>query len=168
MFFLFKNSNLTQKTRGEIHLFMFWHSKSNHTWNWVNISLRRQTNIFFFLFMTLPAWLCGWRRINSSVCATNAEVSKHSWFGAVLQLLHSTTKHLSYKYPKGWLATAKLKPHSRFISLLFMLKIAFDNIKIEKWKVKVVSALQWLASPFNNTHHFKIYQNNKGWIKEMC
>ena len=86
----------------------------------------------FFLFMTLPAWLCGWRRINSSVCATNAEVSKHSWFGAVLQLLHSTTKHLSYKYPKGWLATAKLKPHSRFISLLFMLKIAFDNIKIEK------------------------------------
>ena len=28
-----------------------------------------------------------------------------------------------------------------------MLKKAFYNVKIEKWKVKVVSALQWLASP---------------------
>ena len=29
-----------------------------------------------------------------------------------------------------------------------MLKKAFYNVKIEKWKVKVVSALQWLASPW--------------------
>ena len=42
---------------------------------------------------------------------------------------------------KGWLAFAKLKPHSLFISLLSMLKKAFYNVK--KWKVKVVSALQW-------------------------
>ena len=43
---------------------------------------------------------------------------------------------------KGLLAIAKLKPISLFISLLLMLKKAFDNVKIEKWKVKVVSALQ--------------------------
>ena len=43
---------------------------------------------------------------------------------------------------KGWLAIAKLKPLSLFISLLSMPKKAFDNVKIEKWKVKVVSALQ--------------------------
>ena len=36
---------------------------------------------------------------------------------------------------KGWLAIAKLKPLSLFISLLSMPKKAFDN-------VKVVSALQ--------------------------
>ena len=43
---------------------------------------------------------------------------------------------------KGLLAIAKLKPLSLFISLLLMLKKALDNVKIEKWKVKVVSALQ--------------------------
>ena len=40
------------------------------------------------------------------------------------------------------LAIAKLKPLSLFISLLLMLKIALDNVKIGKWKVKVVPALQ--------------------------
>ena len=33
---------------------------------------------------------------------------------------------------KGWLAIAKLKPLSLFISLLSMPKKAFDNAKIEK------------------------------------
>ena len=33
---------------------------------------------------------------------------------------------------KGWLAIAKLKPRSLFISLLSMPKKAFDNVKIEK------------------------------------
>ena len=33
---------------------------------------------------------------------------------------------------KGWLAIAKLKPLSLFISLLLMLKKAFDNVKKEK------------------------------------
>ena len=33
---------------------------------------------------------------------------------------------------KGWLAIAKLKPLPLFISLLFMFKKAFDNVKIEK------------------------------------
>ena len=33
---------------------------------------------------------------------------------------------------KGWLAIAKLKPLSLFISLLSMPKKAFDNVKIEK------------------------------------
>ena len=45
-------------------------------------------------------------------------------------------------FEKGWLAIAKLKPLSLFISLLSMPQKAFDNVKIEKWKVKVVSALQ--------------------------
>ena len=36
------------------------------------------------------------------------------------------------KSEKGWLAIAKLKPHSLFISLLSMLKKAFYNVKIEK------------------------------------
>ena len=39
---------------------------------------------------------------------------------------------------KGWLAIAKLKSLSHFISLLLMLKKAFYNVKIEKLKVKVV------------------------------
>ena len=43
---------------------------------------------------------------------------------------------------KGWLAIAKLKPLSLSISPLSMPKKGFDNVKIEKWKVKVVSALQ--------------------------
>ena len=33
---------------------------------------------------------------------------------------------------KGWLAIAKLKSLSLFISLLLVLKKAFDNVKIEK------------------------------------
>ena len=33
-----------------------------------------------------------------------------------------------------------------------MRKKAFYNVKIEKWKVKVVLALQWLASPFDIFH----------------
>ena len=40
--------------------------------------------------------------------------------------------------PKGWLAIAKLKPLSLFISLLLMLKKTFGNVKLEKRKVKVV------------------------------
>ena len=35
-------------------------------------------------------------------------------------------------FSKGWLAIAKLKPLSLFISILLMLKKAFDNVKIEK------------------------------------
>ena len=42
---------------------------------------------------------------------------------------------------KGWLAIEKLKPLSFFISRLLMLRKALDNVKIGKWKVKVVSAL---------------------------
>ena len=123
MFYLFKNSHFTQWRGGGIPLFMFWHSKSNtlqlsqHKLKEANKYLLKT----FFLFWILPVWLCGWRCINSSVCATNAEVSKHSWFGAVLQLLHSTTKNPSHKYPN-----------------------------------------------FNNTHHFKIYQTNKGCTEEVC
>ena len=33
---------------------------------------------------------------------------------------------------KGWLAIAKLKPPSLFISLLYMLKKALDNVKMEE------------------------------------
>ena len=33
---------------------------------------------------------------------------------------------------KGWLAIAKLKPLSLFISLLSILKKAFDNVRQEK------------------------------------
>ena len=83
---------------------MFWHSKPNNTLQLSQHKLKEANKSYlttFFLFWTLPAWLCGWRCINSSVCATNSEVSKHSWFGAVLQLLHSTTKYLSYKYPNN-------------------------------------------------------------------
>ena len=36
------------------------------------------------------------------------------------------------KIQKGWLAIAKLKPLSLFISLLSIPKKAFDNVKIEK------------------------------------
>ena len=43
---------------------------------------------------------------------------------------------------KGWQAIAKLKPLSLFIFLLSMLIKALDNVKIGKWKVKVVTAFQ--------------------------
>ena len=43
---------------------------------------------------------------------------------------------------KGWLAIAKLKALSLFISLISMPKKAFDNVEIEKCKVKVVLAQQ--------------------------
>ena len=56
-------------------------------------------------------------------------------------LIQDMCIHLSV-LSKGWLAIAKLKPLSLFISLLSMPKKAFDNVKIEKRKVKVVSALQ--------------------------
>ena len=50
--------------------------------------------------------------------------------------LSATRKHCN----KSWPAIAKLKPLSIFISLLLMHEKAFDNVKIEKWKVKVVLA----------------------------
>ena len=61
---------------------------------------------------------------------------------------HSPKQSFAQKYPglvdtwisldcyieltKGWLAIAKLKPLSLFISLLIMPKKAFNNFKIEK------------------------------------
>ena len=42
------------------------------------------------------------------------------------------TNPLPHLMLKGWLAIAKLKPLSLFISLLLMLKKAFDNIELEK------------------------------------
>ena len=44
------------------------------------------------------------------------------------------------QFAKGWLAIAKLKPLSLFISLLSILKKAFENVKIVKRKVNVVLA----------------------------
>ena len=38
----------------------------------------------------------------------------------------------AFNATKGWLAIAKLKPLSLFISLLLMLKKALDNVKMEK------------------------------------
>ena len=42
------------------------------------------------------------------------------------------TKDRNYFRGKGWLAIAKLKPLSLFISLLLMLKKALDNVNMEK------------------------------------
>ena len=50
---------------------------------------------------------------------TASQVVNHVWFDDVC-------------LPKGWLAIAKLKSLSLFISLLIMLKKAFDNNKKEK------------------------------------
>jgi len=46
--------------------------------------------------------------------------------------LHHYDTHTVGLPQKGWLAIAKLKPLSLFISLLSMPKKAFDNVKIEK------------------------------------
>ena len=58
--------------------------------------------------------------------------------GVNLMLLFSRLRLASLKVSnsKGWLAIAKLKPLSLFISLFLMLKKAPNNVKIEKWKVK--------------------------------
>ena len=40
--------------------------------------------------------------------------------------------HFINANPKGWLAIAKLKPLSLLISLLLMLKKAFDNVKMNE------------------------------------
>ena len=53
---------------------------------------------------------------------------------------HSLTARKGWKTSKGWLAIAKLKPLSLFISLVLMLQKVFDNVEIEKCKVKVVLA----------------------------
>ena len=50
-------------------------------------------------------------------------------FWLVFALLH---KNFYKEQTKGWLPIAKLKPLSLFISLLFMIRKAFDNVKIEK------------------------------------
>ena len=66
---------------------------------------------------------------SASACAASAPgpwSSSSKW-------VHSFENIKLGKLPrkKGWLATAKLKPLSLFISLLSMLKKAFDNVKIE-------------------------------------
>ena len=63
-------------------------------------------------------------------------------FCSSLHLRHKVRKEVMSIFRKGWLAIAKLKALSLFISVLSMVKKAFYNVKIEKWKVKVVSALQ--------------------------
>ena len=51
----------------------------------------------------------------------------------VLRIAFTTyLKERSIRCWKGWLAIAKLKPLSLFISVLLMLKKALDNVKIEK------------------------------------
>ena len=53
-----------------------------------------------------------------------------------------------WKRVKGWLAIAKLKPLSLFSSLFQHFQMLFKSSLMEKWKVKVVLAYQWLASPY--------------------
>ena len=65
------------------------------------------------------------------ICWTNFTFSLASYKGVVFFIGINIIS-------KGWLAIAKLKPLSLFISLLLMLKKAFYNVKIEKLKVKVV------------------------------
>ena len=95
VFFFLKTHTLHNKGGKKILCSCFGNPNLIIHCNWVNASLRRQTNLFwqlFSFFWTLPAWLCGWRCINSSVCATNAEVSKHSWLGD--PNLHFLLNHL--------------------------------------------------------------------------
>ena len=47
-------------------------------------------------------------------------------------ILNSLSFHSVSNFYKGWLAIAKLKLLSLFISLLFKLKKAFEIVKIEK------------------------------------
>ena len=49
-----------------------------------------------------------------------------------LDTIQGLSSMLALRSLKGWLAIGKLKPLSLFISLLLMLKKAFDNAKIEK------------------------------------
>ena len=74
------------------------------------------------------------------------EVWSRLWVWRLMELLGPNHgRHFEFEITstcKGWLAIAKLKPLSLFISLLLMPNEAFDNVKIEKWKVKVVPALQ--------------------------
>ena len=51
-------------------------------------------------------------------------------FRIILAILKRGTKIVAI--PKGWLAIAKLKPLSLFISLLSMIKKAFYNVEIAK------------------------------------
>ena len=55
-------------------------------------------------------------------------------FGSDVQkiIIISISRRAICEFLKGWLAIAKLKPLSLFISLLLMLKKAFDNVKIGK------------------------------------
>ena len=48
------------------------------------------------------------------------------------QIILNRTKLKDCNFHKGWLAIAKLKPLSLFISLFLILEKEFDNVKIEK------------------------------------
>ena len=53
----------------------------------------------------------------------NISMSKET---KLLDVLRSSFSMI-FRFLKGWLAIAKLKPHSLFVSLILMLKKAFDN-----------------------------------------
>ena len=57
----------------------------------------------------------------------------HQQTKSPVNLNHPESAHFGngFQTRKGWLAIAKIKPLSLFISLLLMLKKAFDNVKIE-------------------------------------
>ena len=64
VFFFLKTHTLHNKGGEKIPLFMFWHSKSNNTLQLSQHKLKEANKSYlttFFLFWTLPAWLCGGR-----------------------------------------------------------------------------------------------------------
>ena len=72
------------------------------------------------------AWFCRGITFVANLCtfkckifATGVNFSRNNTFSRIISR-------------KGWLAIAKLKSLSLFMSLLLMLKKAFDNVKIEQ------------------------------------
>ena len=78
-----------------------------------------------------------WKWKNQDVLWKCTFWMKCFWLKTSVSNVKGTTSTKKCFLYKGWLAIAKLKPLSLFISLLLMLKKSFDNVKIEKWKVKV-------------------------------
>ena len=70
---------------------------------------------------------------DSGVCSESSESSVNGGTG-VNSVLHYITigRDANNQNGKGWLAIAKLKPLSLFISILSILKKALDNVRIKK------------------------------------
>ena len=115
--------------------------------SWISVIRRSQSPLFedSKILLLLKPWLC--KKSEDRLVGVDLFILPSSDCSDVSHQVYKEKNPFvdkrKYKHViKGWQAIAKLKPLSLFIYLLLMLKKAFDNVRIEKWKVKVILAEQ--------------------------